>query len=190
MLSKQHFWELYQCNFCDLLVNQMLRYKFFPKYIEINHQIESILQCFYQVEEVINSQKNNFSSNKVLSLLRPYLIEADMIVEEGKGKKQKIRVPVLFGLTNEEDKYFEPDALSTDCRIVIEVEAGRAVDNNQFLKDIFKASMMLEVEYLVMAVRNNYRGKDDFKKICDYLETLYASNRITLPLKAILIIGY
>lgn len=79
LLPKQHFWELYQCNFCDLLVNQMLRYKFFPKYIEINHQFESIIQCFYQVEEVINSQKNNFSSNKVLSLLRPYLIQGKRI---------------------------------------------------------------------------------------------------------------
>lgn len=167
----------------------MVRYKVFPEYIEISNQIESILQCFSQVEEKIDSKKNNLSSNEVLRLLQPYLREADMIVEQGKGKNEKIRVPVLFGLTNEEEKYFEPDALSRDSKIVLEVEAG-TVDNNQFLKDIFKACMMLEVEYLVMAVRNNYRGKDDFNKICDYLGTLYASKRITLALQGIIIIGY
>ncbi|MBR8834941.1 MAG: hypothetical protein DSM106950_13115 [Stigonema ocellatum SAG 48.90 = DSM 106950] len=173
-----------------MLIYQMLRYQFFPENVDINHQLRNILHCFFQVEELINSQNKNLSSNEVLRLLEPYLIQADMRVEKGKKKEHKIRVQVLFGLNSDEDKYFEPDALSADSKIVLEVEAGRAVDNNQFLKDIFKASMMREVEYLVMAVRNHYRGKDDFKKVCDYLETLYASNRITLPLLGILIIGY
>jgi len=168
----------------------MPRYKFFPKNVELNDQLRNILQCFFQVEELINSQNNNLDSNEVLRLLQPYLIEADMIVEQGKKKEHKIRVQVLFGLNSEEGKYFEPDAISSDGKIVIEVEAGRAVDNNQFLKDIFKASMMREVEYLVIAVRNHYRRQDDFKKVCDYLEILYTINRITLPLAGILIIGY
>ena len=76
------------------------------------------------------------------------------------------------------DKSFNADALSGNKKIVIEVEAGRAVDNNQFLKDIFQACMMFEVEYLVIAVRNNYRGADDFSKIFTFLETLYISNRL------------
>ncbi|MUG98149.1 hypothetical protein F7734_39910 [Scytonema sp. UIC 10036] len=116
----------------------MLQYNFFPESFEKNCQIENILQCFVQVEEQIDSQNKQLSSNEVLSLLRPYLIEADMQVEEGKAKSQRIRVPILFGLTNEDEKYFEPDAVSRDGKIVLEVEAGRAVDNNQFLKDIFK----------------------------------------------------
>ena len=103
---------------------------------------------------------------------------------------QKINVPVLFGLNNANDKYFNADALSDDGKIVIEVEAGRAVDNNQFLKDIFQACMMFDVEYLIIAVRNNYRGADDFAKIYAFLETMYVSNRIILPLKGILLIGY
>ena len=74
--------------------------------------------------------------------------------------------------------------------MVLEVEAGRAVVNYQFLKDIFQACMMFEVEYLVIAVRNVYRGSDDFSKIYAFLETLYISNRLRLPLKGILPIGY
>ena len=50
--------------------------------------------------------------------------------------------------------------------------------------------MMFEVQYLVIAVRNDYRGSDDFKKIYTFLETLYISSRLHLPLKGILLVGY
>ena len=96
----------------------------------------------------------------------------------------------MFGLGNQIDKCFNADALSKDGKIVIEVEAGRATENNQFLKDIFQASMMFEVEYLVVAVRNVYRGHKDFNIIYTFLETLYISNRLHLPLKGVLLIGY
>lgn len=82
--------------------------------------------------------------------------------------------------------------------IVIEVEAGRAVYNNQFLKDIFQACMMFEVEYLVIAVLNEYsslsNGKpvihNDYQIIRTFLETLYINGRLQLPLKGILLVGY
>lgn len=92
------------------------------------------------------------TSNEVLALVRPHLEAIGFAVETGKGKEEKIDVPVLFGENNEVDKSFFADALSADGKIVIEVEAGRAVRNNQFLKDIFQACMMFEVEYLVIAV--------------------------------------
>jgi hypothetical protein len=113
-----------------------------------------------------------------------------MQVEKGKSKGEKVPIPVLFGLNNKIDKHFDADAVSSDGKIVLEVEAGRAVDNYQFLKDIFQASMMFGVEYLVLAVRNDYRGSDDFHKIYTFLEILYISNRMHLPLKGILLIGY
>lgn len=114
------------------------------------------------------------------------------------GKADQIFVPVLFGENDSVDKYFAADALSADGKIVIEVEAGRAVMNNQFLKDIFQACMMLEVEYLVIAVLNKNSHKcggktidsPDFQKVKTLLETLYVSNRFRLPLKGILLIGY
>jgi len=111
-------------------------------------------------------------------------------LKPGKSRSEKINVPVLFGLDNGIDKYFNADALSNDGKIVMEVEAGRAVDNNQFLKDIFQACMMFDVEYLFLAVRNDYRGGDDFSKIHTFLETLYISSRLHLPLKGILVLGY
>jgi len=70
------------------------------------------------------------------------------------------------------------------------VEAGRAVVNNQFLKDFFEACMMQDVDYVVIAVRNDYRGNNDFEAVCAFFEALYASQRMILPLKGVTLIGY
>ena len=73
---------------------------------------------------------------------------------------------------------------------MLEVEAGRAVVNNQFLKDLFQACMMHDVSHLAIAVRNVYRSSNDFERLMKFFDTLYASNRLQLPLKGILVIGY
>lgn len=170
----------------------MILSRSFPENAAINPQIEKILLGFSQVKDEIDSQGENsrLHSNKVLALLRPHLLNAGMQVEAGKKKDQRIRIPVLLGLNNEEEKYFEPDAISEDRKIILEVEAGRAIDNNQFIMDIFKACMIEDVEYLVIAVRKSYRHHNDFVKVCAYLKTLYASKRLKLPLEGVTIIGY
>ena len=50
--------------------------------------------------------------------------------------------------------------------------------------------MMRDVDFLGIAVRNIYKNGRDFDKVVKFFETLYASNRLVLPLKGILIIGY
>ncbi len=125
-----------------------------------------------------------------MAKVRPHLEKCGYKVEIGKSNDQKIDVPVLFGKDNAIDKSFYADALSEDGRIVIEVEAGQATENHRFLKDIFEACMMFDVEYLVLAVRKKYRNHDDFSRVYTFLETLYISNRLQLPLKGILLIGY
>lgn len=167
-----------------------IKYQFFPRSQGINDDIRKIINCFTNVEEQINSEKFNLKSNEVLSKLQPYLLDLDYKVEISKAANDKIDVPVLYGLNNKIDKSFNADALSPDGKIVIEIEAGRATENNQFLKDIFQACMMYDVEYLVLAVRNIYRGHKDFDIVFTFLETLYISNRLHLPLKGILLIGY
>lgn len=168
----------------------MIRYQFFPRSHGVTEEVKAVIDCLKIVDENICSETLKLSSNEVLEKLRPHLEAIGYDVETGKSKNEKIPVPVLFGYDNEIDKSFNADALSKDGKIVIEVEAGRAVINNQFLKDIFQACMMFEVEYLVIAVRNVYRGGDDFEKIYTFLETLYISSRLHLPLKGILLVGY
>jgi len=53
---------------------------------------------------------------------------------------------------------------------------------------------MDEVEYLAIAVRNLYVAEGvrnrDFDRVVTFFDTLYASQRVRLPLKGILILGY
>lgn len=168
----------------------MIQYQFFPRSQGIVGDIKTVIEAFKAVESEIDSTSKDLKSNDVLAKVRPFLEESGYTVETGKGRNDKIDVPVLFGKDNSVDKSFFADALSGDGRIVIEVEAGRATENNQFLKDIFEASMMFDVEYLVLAVRNIYRTHADFDIVHTFLETMYISNRIKLPLKGILLIGY
>ncbi len=108
----------------------------------------------------------------------------------GKKKKEKINIPVLYGPNGIIKKSFEADAYNEDEKYVIEVEAGRAVTNYQFLKDLFQACMMQDANYLCIAVRNQYRTSKDYLKVFNFFDTLYKSDRIELPLDGILLIGY
>jgi len=126
----------------------------------------------------------------VLSFITENLKQTGLTVEESKKSDDKIKVPVLFGVNGKLEKYFEADAFNSKTNTVIEVEAGRAVTNYQFLKDLFQACMMTEVDYLVIAVRNFYKNNPDFQKVITFFETLYVSGRIQMLLRGVLIIGY
>ena len=168
----------------------MINYQLFPRHKGLSPELKNIIDCFITIENKIDSSKLNLSSNEVLKLLEKPFELINYRIEKSKSVEDKINVPVLFGLNDSIDKCFNADALSHDGKIVVEIEAGRATENNQFLKDIFQACMMFEVEYLVIAVRNIYRGHKDFEIIYTFLETLFVSNRLHLPLKGILLIGY
>jgi len=168
----------------------MLRYQLFPRSVGLTNELRTIIQCFETVYDDIKSPDWTLTSDGVLQRLKPHLELLGFTIEAGKAKGQKIPVPVLFGLNNRIDKSFDADGISRDGRIVLEVEAGRAVVNYSFLKDIFQASMMHGVEYLALAVRNHYLGSDDFLRVFNFLETLYISNRLSLPLQGIVLIGY
>ena len=166
------------------------RYQLFPRSFGITKQVQAAILCFENNFHLIDSTQFNYNSNEVLEIVRKDLENINFKIERSKKQKDKIRVPVLFGLNNKIDKFFDADGISEDLSIVLEVEAGRAYRNNQFLKDIFQACMMPSVEYLILAVRNTYHGTDDFQSIFAFLETLYVNGRLKLPLKGIVLIGY
>lgn len=136
----------------------MIEYQFFPRSVTLDKRMGQIVECFRKVEQKIESPKNKLVSDQVLALLKPHFEEIGLKVEAGKKRQDKIQVPVLFGLNNRIDKSFDADAVSEDGKVVIEVEAGRAVKNYQFLKDIFQASMMSGVEFWFSAFGGNIRA--------------------------------
>lgn len=168
----------------------MINWQYFPKRKEIPLHLKEIIQIFNLNEKFISSDDLFLHSNEVLEKLTLSLIELNYRVEISKRTVDKIKVPVLFGLNGKLEKYFDADAYSEEFKTVVEVEAGRAVTNYQFLKDLFQACMMHEVDYLVIAVRKSYAKNQDFQTVITFFETLYASGRLTLPLEGILIIGY
>ena len=163
----------------------------FPKHSPCPESLRKITDCFEVVAEEISSHKNvGQNSNSVLGKIRDGLLNIGFIVESSKTSEGKIKVPVLYGANGKIDKYFDADAYHPIDKIVLEVEAGRGVTNYQFLKDLFQACVMQDVDYLAIAVRQDYRGSKDYEKVVTFIETIFASDRLKLPLNAVLIIGY
>ena len=97
---------------------------------------------------------------------------------------------MLFGANGGQEKAFQADAWHKAERFVLEVEAGRGLTNYGFLKDLFEACMMHNVDYLGLAVRRLYKRSPDYDRVVGFFETLYTSRRLQLPLKGVLILGY
>jgi hypothetical protein len=149
-----------------------------------------VIECFGNGHAKFDSQSNKLSSNKVLELVGDDLRAIGFQIEKGNKKDEKIAIPVLYGENGKIEKSFHADGYNAEMRYMIEVEAGRGLTNYQFLKDMFQACACDNVDALAIAVRNNYRGSDDFSKVCGFLDTVFTSRRFTLPLKEVMIIGY
>jgi len=180
----------------------MINWKHYPINIEVPSSLREIVEVFEFYEAEISSaeegsKESMLQSNDVLAKITSSLTEMQYDVETSKRAKDKVRVPVTYKERGEVDLAFEADAYNIGRKIVLEVEAGRAVMNYQFLKDLFQACMMPKVDYLCIAVKNIYRYKEngkikcqyDYQKVIKFMDALYAS-RMQLPLKGILIIGY
>nr|BFD63653.1 hypothetical protein BdHM001_23340 [Bdellovibrio sp. HM001] len=179
--------------------NEKIVWVYFPKNQKLPSIGGKIVDLFSQHFESISSEKNDHkiskdfkdaSSDNVLKVVATDLESIGFRVEKSKKKEERVYVPVLFGINGKADKYFLVDAYDERSKWVVEVEAGRAVANYQFLKDLFQACVMVDVDYLCIAIRKSYKGNKDFETALGFIETLYSSSRIQLPLKGILLIGY
>lgn len=165
-------------------------WQLYPKNVTCNKNLLNIIKVFEDHQIEFDSNKYQLASNDVLAIVTNDLENLGYKVEKSKLKNEKITVPVLYGRNEKLEKWFDADAYSCDEKTVVEVEAGRAVTNYQFLKDLFEASVMNNVDYCVIAVIKIYRQSLDFEKVIQFMDTLYSSNKLVLPLKGVLIIGY
>jgi len=170
--------------------NSEVIFQTFPKSMATPKAVRQVIEVFKATHDSITSEMNELNSNSVLAEVREPLEKLGFQIENGKSASQKIRVPVLYGLNGTTSKTFDADGFHSDLGIVLEVEAGRAVVNYQFLKDLFQACAMQEARHLVIAVRNIYKGNKDFSTVIGFMETLYSSSRLLLPLESVTIIGY
>jgi hypothetical protein len=168
----------------------MITWQYYPRSDATPEHLDKLIEVFKQHTQDIDSSKLTLTSNNVLLILREGLQRANFKVEKGKKLEDKIKVAVLFGRDSKLDKSFHVDAFQEETGTVVEIEAGRAVDNYQFLKDLFEACMMFDTHYLVIAVRKLYGRQADFETVNTYFDTLFTSGRLKLPLKGVLVVGY
>ncbi|MDQ0066062.1 hypothetical protein [Chryseobacterium lathyri] len=168
----------------------MIKFQYFPKSRVIPEHLNNIVGVFSENSDKISSDKFLHPSNNILREVSSGLETLGFVIEKSKKSNDKIKIPVLFGINGKLEKYFDADGFNSITKTVIEIEAGRAVANYQFLKDLFQACMMTDVDYLVIAVRKIYRKNPDFQNVVTFFDTLFTSGRLKLPLKGILIIGY
>ena len=181
----------------------MINFMQFPSNLPIDDISRSVIESFKNIVSEVDSASHRLKSNEVLAKVKPNLEKLGFDVEDvekGKKNSKKVKIPVLYGKNGEIKKSFKADAYLANHGYIIEVEAGRGVLNHQFLKDFFEACTICTAERLCIAVRNEYITKNknsskdriskDFDKVCTFFEALYASNRLNIPLKSVLIIGY
>lgn len=167
-----------------------INWQYFPKSEKPPKEISNVVVCFEMNNKIISKKKINDAA-AVLNILEPDLKKQGFKM---KGNANgKLSVPVLYGVNGSVDKQFLIDAFEPKMGIVFEVEAAATVVNYLFIKDILEASLMEGANYLIIAVRNSNpttNNQKDFETVCRFLETIYSSNRLRLPLIGVLIIGY
>lgn len=151
----------------------MVNWIHFPKNKPLDKVSAQIVKAFEAVDATIDSYTHQLKSDEVLTAVRPGLEALGFDVEKSKKSDDLVAVPVLYGVNGKIEKAFEADGYLSTAGYVIEVEAGRAVVNYQFLKDFFEACTMVGVDKLCIAVRNKYRAFNDFDRVCKFFEAVY-----------------
>ncbi len=157
----------------------------------------AVLDAAKQSIDTSNAARRN-TSDGVLAHLRPGLGLLGYSVEQGKAKHERIHRPVLFGEGGEPRVMYEVDAYHDQLGIVVEVEAGRGAQNNADLRDIIRASLIVDARFLALVMPIEYRfesaGKTQITKAYDstrdQLDAIYQSQRLKLPFEGLLLVGY
>lgn len=113
--------------------------------------------------EKFNTERTRLQNKDVMSILREELVRIRFDVSRT-GRKYSIdnvfsaNYNYVVSAYNKEEKY------------VLQVEAGRGIMNNEYVKDYLEACLMTNVDYLCIAVKNIYLSNNDFTTACDFLE--------------------
>ncbi len=172
-----------------------IRYYCYPRTQSPPEFSHTIADVFRKHEERISTEQldDGLKSDEVLEVLRGDLEEIGFNVEKGKKKDEKIHRPVLFGKNGKPQLKYEVDGYHPKKNYGLEVEAGRAWMGNAIYRDLIQASVMVQIDTLVLAVPNVYKysgGENSaFDLTRDVVETIYTTERFDLPFNTILI-GY
>lgn len=161
--------------------------------------VAETVDAFKAVEDRIGSvDVTGLTSDGVLTELRPRLERIGFTVEAGKRTADRITLPVLFGEQGRPLVQYDVDGVHDGLGILLEVEAGRGARGNAVYRDLVRTSLIVDAQYLAVAVMQAYKhksgGKDVVVRSYDdakaQIDAIYASQRLKLPFKGVLLVGY
>lgn len=180
--------------------DQYPAWDYFPRNVRPPTWVQPFVSVVSSVEPQIStiSQTTGLDSNGVLRELAPGLREQGFTVEVGRRAADRIRRPVLFGPNGRATVSYDIDGFNDEHGIVLEVEAGRAASNNAEFRDIVRASLILDANYLALVLPVTYRFTSGGRPASipahergrKLFSALYASQRMPLPLRGVLLVGY
>ena len=175
-------------------------WRYFPSNSAPPVWVPPLISILRSAESTISTEtgRTGLSSDDVLAVLAPGLIQQGFVVEDGKGRLGKVRRPVLFGENGLPTLTYEVDAAHAEYGVVVEIEAGRGARGNAGYRDLVRTSLILDARFLVLAQPLAYRFKSGSREGTEYaylntvhlLEAVYASQRLRLPFEGLLLIGY
>ena len=176
-----------------------IRYTSFPRTSPPPSFVSDLVDVFERHEPDISttSLEKGLTSDGVLAQLRPDLVALGFEVEEGKRKSEKIDRPVFFGENGVPTLRYQIDAYNAGWESGLEIEAGRAWMGNAVYRDIVQACVMVQVQFLILAVPNAYKYfssnrpvvSQDYANTVALADALYGHSRLRLPYDLVLI-GY
>ena len=145
----------------------------------------------------VDDRAVNLTSDGVLKAMADGLEELGFQVERGKARAQKIFRPVLFGENGKAALQYEIDGYHDGLGIVLEVEAGRGARGNAAFRDLLRTSLILDARNLALLLPASYAyGQQSrtvvqaYRECRDFLNAVYASQRLRLPFEGVLLVGY
>lgn len=181
------------------MIKSSIRYSTFPRTEPPASFAEQVISIFQKHELSIStlSLKKGLRSDEVLAILRADLLTVGFEVEGGKRKGQKIERPVFYGENGAPTVRYQIDAYHPTWRCGLEVEAGRAWMGNAVYRDLIQASVMVNMDHLILAVPLTYKYlnadraaiSNDYDNTRALADALYGHSRLQLPYH-LMVIGY
>ena len=179
--------------------NHPIRFSTFPRTQTPPHFIERLIQRFQQHAPQIGTAylEKGLTSDEVLAVLRPDLVDLGFEVEAGKKSEDKIMRPVFFGENAHPELQYQVDAWHPKWLAGLELEAGRAWMGNAVYRDMIQALVIVNLEHLILAVPETYYYKTkgrttashDYDNTVAVADALYSHSRIQMPY-SLSVIGY
>ena len=174
------------------------RFTYYPRWRSTPDWVANVVHAFAVVQAAIDTSRQANKSDVALSVLRPGLEACGFEVEAGKGRSEKLYRPVFFGENGRPERQYQIDAYNGAEHVALEVEAGRSVLGNAIYRDLIQMSLLVDVDYAVVAVPVEYRyasggrpiTSQPYRDCVSILDAIYGGRRLELPFKGLLLVGY